>query len=260
MQPRVPRHRALDRAEPAIELTERGRARARARDGSPAISVSYGSRPYGCTSARMPSATPRRRARGVARARGCASVARARPPAAAPSSQTSCECECGKARAGGTALVDAARARSRRLRAHACFPRLRDRSDLAVAQLCERAHVARRVHDDLLPVERRIEVRHDAHRPGCLCAADAVRLGRRAVLSARAERALVELRLGRRPRSAPRRRRAGGGGSGRRRRAARRAGQPDLPARSRNGLIRSIGAGKMIVDVLPAPSSSSVWR
>jgi hypothetical protein len=37
-------------------------------------------------------------------------------------------------------------------------------------------------------------------------------------------------------------------------------GVPPPPPRSRNGRIRSIGAGKMIVEVLPVPISISVWR
>jgi hypothetical protein len=51
------------------------------------------------------------------------------------------------------------------------------------------------MHDDLLPRERRIEVRHDANPPRI---ADEQRLGRRAVLAAPAERALRELLLRRR--------------------------------------------------------------
>src|SRR5438445_631960 len=69
--------------------------------------------------------------------------------------------------------------------------------DLLVGQLRERAHVTGRVDDDLLPLERGIEVRDDAHDPARL-AADAKCLRRRAVLAPLAERTLVELGLGRR--------------------------------------------------------------
>jgi hypothetical protein len=48
------------------------------------------------------------------------------------------------------------------------------------------------VHDDLLTLERRIQVRDDANRPRRR-PADAEDLRRRAVLAALAERALVEL-------------------------------------------------------------------
>src|SRR5207244_10031613 len=61
-------------------------------------------------------------------------------------------------------------------------------------QFRERADVARRVDDDLLPLEGGVEVRHHANEPG-RDAADTKRLGRGAVLAPLAERALVELRL-----------------------------------------------------------------
>jgi hypothetical protein len=60
------------------------------------------------------------------------------------------------------------------------------------------------VHDDLLPVEGRVEVRDDADGPLRL-RADAVGLGRRAVLAPRAERTLVDLGFGRLVDQAPRR-------------------------------------------------------
>jgi hypothetical protein len=59
--------------------------------------------------------------------------------------------------------------------------------------------VARRVHDDLLPLEGGIEVRHDPYHPA-RDAADAKRLGRCSVLSPLAEGTFVELGLGRRVR------------------------------------------------------------
>jgi hypothetical protein len=49
--------------------------------------------------------------------------------------------------------------------------------------------------DDLLALERGVEVRHDAHAPRL---ADPQRLGRRAILATRAERALLELLFRRR--------------------------------------------------------------
>jgi hypothetical protein len=51
------------------------------------------------------------------------------------------------------------------------------------------------VHDDLLPLERRVEVRHHAHRP-LRGAADPKRLGWSAILAPFAKRAIVEFRLG----------------------------------------------------------------
>jgi hypothetical protein len=77
-----------------------------------------------------------------------------------------------------------------------CLPGLRDRRNLVVAQLGERAHVSGRVHDDLLPLEGGVQVRHDAYRPR-RDAADAERLRRSSVLAPFAEGALVELRFGR---------------------------------------------------------------
>jgi hypothetical protein len=72
-------------------------------------------------------------------------------------------------------------------------PRLRDRGDLLVGQLCERPDVARRVDDDLLALEGGIEVRDDSDEPARV-AADAKRLGWRSLLAPRAERAAGELR------------------------------------------------------------------
>src|SRR5205814_8903772 len=119
-----------------------------------------------------------------------------------------------------------------------------------------RAHVARRGDDHLLALEGRIQVRHDAHRPRL---AFAVHLGWRAVLAPRAERAIGELLLRGRL-DLP----ALGSGTPC---AARRvddlapgelgAGDQSL-ARSRNGLIRSIGAGKIIVEEFEPPISRSV--
>jgi hypothetical protein len=79
-------------------------------------------------------------------------------------------------------------------RVASCSPRLGDRAKLGVLELGERAHVARRVDHDLLPRERGVEVRDDAHEP-VLGGSDAVRLGRCPVLAALAEGTLVELGL-----------------------------------------------------------------
>src|SRR6185312_9901321 len=45
-------------------------------------------------------------------------------------------------------------------------PRFSDARQLVFGQLSDRPRVARRLHDDLLPLERRIEVRHDTNAPG----------------------------------------------------------------------------------------------
>ena len=139
-------------------------------------------------------------------------------------------------------------------------PRLSDERELGVAEVGDRSHVLRRVDDDLLPLERRVEVRHDADAPRV---PDRQRLGRRAVLAPGAERAALELRLGRRIDERP----AGTGPlraswcnddlATRERVDAELSAQ--LPSRT-NGLIRSIGAGKTIVVDAEGPSSSSVCR
>ena len=129
----------------------------------------------------------------------------------------------------------------------------------------------RRVHDYLLPLERGVEVRDDADLPVAL-RRQAQRLRRGPVLSPRAERACVELarvrrRLELRKGSGPPG--AVGGddyeAAGQRiaaqlgRRAAQLVSLP-FSTCSRNGLSRSMGAGKTIVELLDAPISSNVWR
>src|SRR5207237_1473178 len=102
-----------------------------------------------------------------------------------------------KARAGLAALVDD--------RVHVAVgdvvpplpPRGGDQVDLALLEVGERAHVARTVDDDLLPLEGSVEVRNHADCPVALLG-EAERLRRRALLVAGAEGALVELLLGRR--------------------------------------------------------------
>jgi len=108
----------------------------------------------------------------------------------------------GQTRAGRRALVDQRVDIGEALRMRHFPPRLPglcDRSDLVVAQFGERTRVSRRVHDDFLPLEGGVEVRHDAYHPGC-DVADAKRLGRCPVLAPLAEGTLVELGLGRRVR------------------------------------------------------------
>src|SRR5205823_7696267 len=65
-----------------------------------------------------------------------------------------------------------------------------------VVQLRERPHVVLPVHDHLLPVQRRVEVRDDAYAPGALIG-EYERVGRGHLLVAAAERTRLEL-LGRR--------------------------------------------------------------
>ncbi len=92
--------------------------------------------------------------------------------------------------------------RPRRLRPAA--PCLRDEVELAVVELAQRVEVLGRVHDDLLPLERGVEVGEDADAPGL---AEPQRLGRRPLLPAGAERAARALVLdrpeGARPGRAP---------------------------------------------------------
>jgi hypothetical protein len=105
----------------------------------------------------------------------------------------------GQARARRASLVDQCVDVRKALlpcRIEACVPRDGNGGDLLVAQLGERPYVTWRMDDDLLPVEGRIEVRDDADRPGEL-PANAEGLGGRSVLAPFAERALVELGLGR---------------------------------------------------------------
>ena len=124
----------------------------------------------------------------------------------------------------------------------------------------------RAVDDDLLALERRVEVRDDAHRPPLGALRQPQRLGRRAVLAAEAERARVELFS----RRGLERRAAGAGPAGAagrdddgaaRLRVVQQAAAQPAPVRScMNGVSRSIGAGNTIVVACDEPSSSSVWR
>ncbi len=157
-------------------------------------------------------------------------------------------------------------------------PSLGDAIEFLVGQLADGPDVAGRVDDDLLPFECGVEVRDDANAPRAF-ERQPQRLGRRAVLASLAERAGGEL-LGRRRLDRPDRRsrpsRAGGRDddeSPRDRIPAKlaaqgagccgggdAAGAVSRSARSMNGRIRSIGAGKMIVDEFVPPISSRVCR
>ena len=115
---------------------------------------------------------------------------------------------------------------------------------------------------DLLPLERRIQVRDDADGPRAV--AEPQRLRRRSILAPAAERAPVELLLGRlgqllrcgtRPVTA-----AGCDDC----EAARERVATEVyfePSASLESVVsRSIGIGKTIVELLLDPISSSVWR
>ncbi len=73
------------------------------------------------------------------------------------------------------------------------LPGLRDGGDLVVRQLREEVAMPRRVDDDLLALEGRIEIRHDAHLPPLVADRDPQRLGRRPLLTPCTERARLEL-------------------------------------------------------------------
>jgi hypothetical protein len=164
---------------------------------------------------------------------------------------------------GDAALVDQRVEVAVRLGRAPSLPSLRDQIELLVREVRDRADVLRRVDDDLLPLEGRIQVRDDADAPRV---AERERLRRGAVLAPRVEGARLEL-LGRR------RLELGPAGAGPLRTAgcddnepSRERVLPELaaqrlsPCLSRKGVIRSIGAGKTIVVAWEDPSSSSVCR
>ncbi len=127
------------------------------------------------------------------------------------------------------------------------------------------------VYDHLLPLEGGIEVRHHAHLPVAV-GRQPQRLGRSAILAPRAERAFVELTRVRRRLELRKRSRPPGAFGGDHHEAAGQRVAAQLGRRvaqlvslsfstcSRNGLSRSMGAGKTIVELLDAPISSNVWR
>ena len=122
--------------------------------------------------------------------------------------------------------------------------------------------------DDLLPLDRGVQVRDDANLPVSGAFGKPQGLRRRSVLSPGAEGTLVQLLLRRRIDERPR-----GAGAVRtawcncdevtRERVAPQLREPPSLlelADWRNGWINSIGAGKTIVEELLAPISSSVCR
>jgi hypothetical protein len=120
-----------------------------------------------------------------------------------------------------------------------------------------------RVDDDLLPLERGVEVRHDADSPGV---ADPKRLRRRSIFPAGAKRAALELvlrcglDLGQpRTRASAAPRRDQNAAPGERILADACQVRSPLPA-SINGLKSSIGIGRMSVDERSELISSIVWR
>jgi hypothetical protein len=129
------------------------------------------------------------------------------------------------------------------------------------------------VDDHFLLFECRIKVRYHAHLPVAF-GRQPQRFGWRSVLAADAERALLELvrsgrgleaREGTRPSCSARRDDDEPAGERVAAQLGRRLTQlfslaASMSARSRNGRMRSIGAGKTIVELLLEPISSSVWR
>ena len=168
-------------------------------------------------------------------------------------------------------------------------PGRRHATEVVRGEIGERASVSRRMDDDLLATEtsgnRRVEIRHDPDLPAGRVRrpagrADDVRLGRRPILAALAERAfglVVAGGLGTEhagPPATPRRDQHVGAAErvdaklgtwlGRGQRPASPAGWlsavgPEA-ARSMNGLMMSIGIGRIIVDERSDEISSIVCR
>src|SRR5207247_8835628 len=150
-------------------------------------------------------------------------------------------------------------------------PRLGDEGEVLGGEVSEGANVTRRVDDHLVPLEGGVQVGDDAHAPAGRIGFAALErqrkdLGRRPVLVAFAERTALALvgRLGLELGA----RRAGSACSrwsysddAPRERVYPQLGVQDfLRARSRNGVSRSIGAGKTMVVDCEEPSSSRVCR
>src|SRR5215210_5660880 len=103
-----------------------------------------------------------------------------------------------QASARGASLVDPGKERLARLGRGAQPPGLRDELELGRVELGDRARVPRRVDHDLLLLESRVLVRHDADRPagrvgGTALGRQRERLWWGQVFAALAERASVEL-------------------------------------------------------------------
>src|SRR5215210_9566638 len=165
-----------------------------------------------------------------------------------------------EARTGQPPLVDE---REHRVVADPLRPCLVDERYLLVLQLRERPDVLGRVDDDLLPVERGVEVRDDADAPR---RADLQRLGRRAVLAATAEGTLRELLLGHRlDRRQPRPRTVTTAGRdehppARQRVLPKLCQLAPLSEPPSSGRKSSIGSGRMIVEERSELISSIVCR
>ncbi len=147
------------------------------------------------------------------------------------------------------------------------LPRLGDEIDRRVVQGAERVHVGRAVNHDLLPFERRIEVRDDPDLPAGRTVTEPQCLRRRQGLVAGAERAGGGIVGGAVERSWPLRPSRGNrhpatghrvvAEVGQRRRLGQASGRS---ARAVNARSISIGIGNAIVVDGVAPSSSSVCR
>ena len=224
-----------------------GGARPRARTARRRCSSSYGSRPAGCTAARIAAALGDHEARRASS--GSRPVSRARPPAARPRARRAANASAaGSSRPPRPSLmqrVHVAAGVARPSRVHASATR----GDLVVVELGERAHVPRRVHDDLLPLERGVEVRDDADRPARRVPTRYVSGGVRSSRPAQNGHSSSSASVGVLDQP-PRRAGPAAAVRGDDDEPPGERVSPTLPARSRNGLIRSIGAGKMIVDVL----------
>jgi hypothetical protein len=149
------------------------------------------------------------------------------------------------------------------VRGRASSPRLRRELELGLVELRDRSDVPAALHHDLLPLERGVEIRDDAHTPVPLLGEDQC-LRRSPVLVSRAERTRRELVRGGWIECAARRTRAlrtsrsDHGGATRLGLAAKLAAQLELLSFGANARSRS--TGKTIVVACDEPSSNKVWR
>ena len=184
----------------------------------------------------------------------------------AAGNQASCECEWGsEAPASWPSLMNGKQMPPRSSCARRCHASA-TWSSVVGDSFGDRVHVLRAVHHDLLQLEGRVEVRHDAHVPAGRPVAEAERLGRRPVFVAGAERAVLTLIRGdrrcARPARAPRRdcQAQRPVDASRRRSATLGAGLAEVSPPARNGRSISIGIGKTIVVDCDGPSSSSALQ